>query len=52
LPHYTAFIFTFASLQSALIIGFMDDAMLGGHMDVVANDNQHINCFGELFFFI
>jgi hypothetical protein len=32
------------SLLSQLI--FMDDVTYGGCMDVVANDIQHINCFG------
>jgi hypothetical protein len=35
-----------SSLQSSLTIGFMDDVTLGGRVDVVANDIQHINCFG------
>ena len=37
-----------SSLQSSLTIGFMDDVTLGGRVDVVANDIQHINCFGAI----
>jgi hypothetical protein len=35
-----------SSLQSALTSGFMVDITVGGHVDVVANDVQHICSFG------